>query len=185
MGGAQQAWEFEDHDLSSDASSVCHLGSYLESDDVCGTPNLQMDEDRDGVGITKSNAGENYASVGNPVQEPEDQIKLVDYPHLLHDRVHLAIKEVEVGLPFQLSDFQMLSLHVLGSGKNLLLVSPPGSGKMTVIERAALLMKKIQGKENGVAIVTEPLTQIMDERLSSSMLPTGIISMGGGTADKS
>ena len=56
----------------------------------------------------------------------------MQHAHLLNDNVHMLILEVmeETRLGFELADFQMLSLHVLGSQNNLVLISPTGSGKM-------------------------------------------------------
>ena len=111
----------------------------------------------------------------------KDQISLDLYPHLLNDDVHLALQEVlhDVQLPFVLSDFQLLSLHVIGSCQNLLLVSPTGSGKTMVIYLGILLLRKIMNISEGVAIVTEPMNIIMPEKLGSSIIPTGVISMSG------
>ena len=67
----------------------------------------------------------------------------------------------------------------VGSGKNLLLLSPTGSGKTNVIYLGILLMRKIFNIPDGVAIVTEPLNMIMAEKLTSSLVPTGVISMTG------
>ena len=85
-----------------------------------------------GLSISKEEADRNYDIAGTLVDEPEDQISLQDHPHLLNDDVHLLIQEVleETKIPFKLADFQMLSLHVLGSRNNLVLISPTGSGKM-------------------------------------------------------
>ena len=53
------------------------------------------------------------------VPEPEDKISIAEYSHLISDKVHHYLQEVlhEVQLPYKLSDFQLLSLHVLDSGK--------------------------------------------------------------------
>ena len=85
-----------------------------------------------GLMISKREADENYSLAGSLVDEPPDELNLVKYECLLSDNVHKLIMEVlnETKLGFQLADFQMLSLHVLGSKKNLILISPTGSGKM-------------------------------------------------------
>ena len=104
---------------------------------------------------------------GKEVTEEEDEISLATYSHLLSDEVHHYILEVlnEVRLPYKLSDFQLLSLHVLGSGNNLLLVSPAGSGKTNVIYLGTLLLRKIMNISEGVSVITEPLNMIMAEKL--------------------
>ena len=126
-------------------------------------------------------AQKNYDMAGKEVTEEEDEISLATYSHLLSDEVHHYILEVlnEVHLPYKLSDFQLLSLHVLGSGNNLLLVSPAGSGKTNVIYLGTLLLRKIMNISEGVSVITEPLNLIMAEKLSTSFVPTGIISMTG------
>ena len=82
-------------------------------------------------------------------------------------------------MPYKLSDFQILSLHVLGSGNNLLLVIPTGSVKTNVIYLGTLLLRKVMNISEGVSVITEPLNMIMTEKLSSSIIPTGVISMAG------
>ena len=131
--------------------------------------------------ISSQTAKMNYAMAGQVVPEAEDQISIAAHCHLLNDRVHIYIQDVlqEVKLPYKLSDFQLLSLHVLGSGKNLLLISPTGSGKTLVIYLGTLLLRKVLVVSNGVSITTEPLNMIMAEKLCSSIVPTGVISMVG------
>ena len=79
-------------------------------------------------------AGLNYDMVGEVVEEEASQITLTKYNHLLRDEVGVAIEQVlnEHPLPYQLQDFQKLSLHALGSQKNVILISPTGSGKMII-----------------------------------------------------
>ena len=85
-----------------------------------------------GLAISKEDAEKNYNLAGTLVDEPQDEISIAKYENLLRDSVHFVIMEVlqETGLSFKLADFQLLSLHVLGSQKNLILISPTGSGKM-------------------------------------------------------
>ena len=85
-----------------------------------------------GLFISKEEADRNYDIAGTVVDEPGDQISLEHHTHLLNDDVHQLILEVleETKISFKLADFQLLSLHVLGSLNNLVLISPTGSGKM-------------------------------------------------------
>ena len=85
-----------------------------------------------GLMISKEQADKNYDIANTLVDEPPDEISLAKHEHLLNDALHGLIMEVlqENKIPFKLADFQMLSLHVLGSGRNLVLISPTGSGKM-------------------------------------------------------
>ena len=100
-----------------------------------------------GLPIDTEQANWNYDQAGGLVQEEEDQISLHVYSHLLQDKIHLMIQEVliEVKLPYNPTDFQLLSLHVLGHRKNLFLISPTGSGKTLVIYLGILLLRKITG----------------------------------------
>ena len=93
---------------------------------------IQTESDYD-LDISKGQADTNYAMAGAEVPEPPDQISVVKYQHLmLNDQVHQKIMEVlsETQITFQLADFQLVSLHVLGNQQNLILLSPTGSGKM-------------------------------------------------------
>ena len=92
------------------------------------------------LAISQAKADFNYMMAGGEVEEPPDDISIAKYQHLmLNDAVHMKIMEVldDTKIKFKLSDFQLISLHVLGSKRNLILVSPTGSGKM--------MGKKIRG----------------------------------------
>ena len=103
--------------------------SDIESDEASDEVIVNVDP---GQMISQEVADQNYLLAGSLVDEPPDEISLVKYGHLLSDKIHGKIMEVleETKIQFRLSDFQLLSLHVLGSKKNLILISPTGSGKM-------------------------------------------------------
>ena len=75
-----------------------------------------------------------YEQAGELVEEEENQISLTRFSHLLNDEVAGILEKVlvENPLPFPLQDFQKIALHAIGSLKNVILVSPTGSGKMIV-----------------------------------------------------
>ena len=68
------------------------------------------------------------------VEEKENQISIANNYDLLSDPVALILEQVleEKPLGFVLQDFQKLCLHAIGSLKNVVLISPMGTGKMIV-----------------------------------------------------
>ena len=78
--------------------------------------------------VSKDTAIENYIKAGELIPEDAEQITLEKYQHLLSDSVHLIIQEVleEHHVPFKLQQFQMLTLHALGSLKPI----TPGGGSL-------------------------------------------------------
>ena len=113
--------------------------------------------------------------------EQEDTITVEKYGHLLNDKVALIIQQVllEHPLPFELQDFQKLTLHALGSGQNVILVAPTGCGKMIVAYLAILVLQKVHNEPKGVGLGTQPLSSIMEEKLMETFIPTGVFSMKG------
>ena len=132
--------------------------------------------------ITQAEADANYDLAGGEVEEPPDQISIVKHQQLLlNDKVHRHIMEVleEMKITFQLADFQMISLHVIGNHRNLVLLSPTGSGKMMVILAGTLLMRKVLGIKSGVSVCTQPLSILMGEKMNDKLVPTAVLSMQG------
>ena len=109
--------------------------------------------------ISKQLADELYEKAGTLIPEDAEQITIEKYNNLLKDSVHLIIQEVltEHPLPFQFQDFQLLTLHCLGSLKNIILVSPTGTGKMICSYYGVLVLQKVLGVPNGVGLMTQPL----------------------------
>ena len=81
--------------------------------------------------ITEAEARENYEKSGKLVTADDDQIRIEDYQHLMDSSVTSFIDKVvdELSLPYNLSDFQTLSLNILLQKKDLILLSPTGTGK--------------------------------------------------------
>ena len=48
-----------------------------------------------------------------------------------------------------------------------------------VILLGTLLMKKILGKERGVSVGTQPLSILMEEKMSEKLVPTAVLTMEG------
>ena len=107
------------------------------------------------IDIKDSVANHLYGEAGKLIAEDKSEIKVLHHSHLLNDQVDAAIKEVLRcnPLPFQLDEFQLLALHCLGSGKNVVLISPTGRWAITYLIKG----KKCKGTTNiNVSIQSKP-----------------------------
>ena len=109
--------------------------------------------------ISKQLADDLYEKAGTLIPEDPEEITIEKYNYLLSDKVHLVIQSVlaEHPLPYSLQNFQLITLHCLGSLKNVVLVAPTGSGKMICSYYGILVLQKVLGVPNGVGLVTQPL----------------------------
>ena len=73
-----------------------------------------------------------------------------------------------------------MAINAIGQMKNLILINPTGSGKMTIPLLSALLLRK-----KGVAIVTLPLSSIIKEKMSNKICTAAVLSMKGDLATHS
>ena len=142
------------------------------------------------LSITEDLARKNYVCAGEEVEEEPDKISVAANTHLMNQEVDVTLDRIlsELNLPYEPSEFQRLGVNVAGSQRNLILVSPTGSGKMDVPFLSVLTLREITKNPEGVCIVTQPLTSIMNEKLKSNICPVASLSMTGqlrfGVGDK-
>ena len=107
--------------------------SSSESDDQDINQDLPHAAD---LAITESDARRNYEGAGKFVQEEAEQISLEMYGHLINPSNDHILETVlqDLSLPYQLADFQIISLHTLFQKRDLILLSPTGSGKVKSID---------------------------------------------------
>ena len=112
--------------------------------------------------ITKEKAEDQYEKAGTLIPEDPEEITINEHTHLLNDSVMLIVREVldETPLPFKLQDFQLLTLYCLGSLKNVILISPTGTGKMICAYLGVKVLQKVFGISKGVGLITQPLRYI-------------------------
>ena len=87
--------------------------------------------------ISKELAKSLYYMAGHIQDEDEGEITIERHQHLLNDSVALIIEEVlaENPLPFKLEQFQLLTLHCIGSLKSVILISPTGRYFKTTVKQ--------------------------------------------------
>ena len=103
------------------------MSSSSESDSE-DTPEVEL-------GITGAEALENYEAAGNFIPEEIDQINIEKYGHLMNSSSDEILEAVlsDLKLPYQLAPFQQISLNLLFQKKDLLVLSPTGTGKGKLI----------------------------------------------------
>ena len=133
------------------------------------------------LGISLEQAEKNYASAGSLVDEEPDQISLADNANLIDVRVDAVLDAVvkECGMKYMPTEMQRVTINALGTLKNIILISPTGSGKMNVPLLATHVLRKILKKPKGVCIITQPLTSIMKQKMNNDVCPTAVLSMTG------
>ena len=115
-----------------------------DSSDSVNESDDELSVDEDILGIDKRLADFNYQSAGVEVMEDVDRISVEMYRHLMNTKID-SLLDTEVSnlkLPYKPSDFQRVSINALGQRMNVVLVSPTGSGKMSVPLLATLVLKK-------------------------------------------
>ena len=131
--------------------------------------------------ITKVRAKTNYKKAGEFIEEDKDQISMSKYEHLVKPANESIFNKVvsKLDLPYNLAEFQIISVHCLLQKKNVILVSPTGSGKMNVLYFGILGLREVSDNMKGVAIVTQPLSSIMNEKMKNSLVKTAVLTMAG------
>ena len=186
-----QGDDVEEQATTSDVFTDAHD---MESSDDSGEEDIneafcgEMSEDESEIdqsgarlGINESLARANYEAAGTEVDEELDRITVAGNLQLLNKDVDEILDRIvtELDLPYKPSEFQRVAVNTLGNQHNLVLISPTGSGKMDVPLLAALVLRERLNICKGVAIVTQPLTSIMNEKLHNKICEVATLSMTG------
>ena len=131
--------------------------------------------------ISKEQAMANYLAAGTEVEEEKDRITVEGNAELIFDDVDRILNKIveDLNLPYKPSPFQRVAINTLGMQNNLILVSPTGSGKMDVPFLSALVLREKLGNRKGMAIVTQPLSSIMNSKKVNKICDVAVLSMAG------
>ena len=188
MAGSElcQAWSFGDSS-SSDDSDLSDGTVEEYSDGEENDEELTGNEEDIRLGISDAIARDNYIAAGEEVDEEIDTITVEDNRQYISEDVDNILNKIvqDLDLPYKPSDFQRVAVNVLGSQRHLILVSPTGSGKMDVPLLSALVLREKLKNKRGVAIVTQPLTSIMNEKMVNKICDVAVLSMSGNLRTKS
>ena len=177
---------YEDYNDESDDSA----NDSLNSEDVAGDESkntdteaaLELDDQlKTKLSISKDHARMNYLTAGKEVLEETDGISVAGNSDLIDPDINETLDRIvkELSLPYQPSDFQRVSVNSVCQLNHLILISPTGSGKMDVPLLATLVLRERLGNNKGVAIVTQPLTSIMNQKIKNQICDVAVLSMSG------
>ena len=104
--------------------------SCSSSDEEEGLQDIIVDR----LDISEEQADSNLNSAGTEVEEEKDRISVEKYKHLIVTEIDECLDNIveELSMPYKTSEFQRISVNALAQMKNVVLVSPTGSGKMNV-----------------------------------------------------
>jgi hypothetical protein len=134
------------------------------------------------LSISREHAANNYRSAGTELpEEPTTDVKREDFEEVMDPAVEALLDDLvnEINLPYKLTNAQRIACVALATNRSVVMVTPTGSGKMTVPLLAAHLLRRIQNRPKGIVVVTQPLTGLMMEQLKSDICDVAILSMSG------
>ena len=153
-----------------------------EMEDIEDMVNTTEEDERTGkLEISVRLADKNYENAGIEVDEEEENITVEKYADLIDGETDLILDEIvdKIQMRYRPAQFQRVAINTLGRLKNVVLISPTGSGKMNVPLLATLVLRERLGNPKGVCIVTQPLSSIMNEKVKNEICEAAVLSMSG------
>ena len=177
MDGGRDTGEsifFEDYQIEEDSDD-----SGEDNDEVSLELTKNIDDEK--LGISEKQAKANLVAAGTEVDEEAERITVAANENLMNPEVDSILDDIveELKLPYIPAEFQRVAVSVLGDMKNLILVSPTGSGKLNIPLWATLVLRRKLKIFKGVGIITQPLSSIMKEKKKNGVCEAAVLSMTG------
>ena len=133
------------------------------------------------LGISHQQAMANLEAAGREVCEETDKITVAGNLDLMDHEANNLLDEIvkNLDMPYTPADFQRVVINALALKKNVVLVSPTGSGKMNIPLLATHVLRKKFKIAKGICFITQPLTSIMNEKLNNGICKSAVLSMRG------
>ena len=133
------------------------------------------------LGISEIQSRANLDAAGTEVEEEDDRITVANNLDMMSPEVDAILDKIvkDLGMPYMPAEFQRVAINALGEMKNVILVSPTGSGKMNVPLLATLILREKLKNFKGLGIITQPLSSIMNEKRNNGICEAAVLSMAG------
>ena len=125
-----------------------------------------------------------YCDSGKIVEDPNIPFTVKEESPTLENFNRATIEDTletvvhEFQLEFELQPFQKEAIYQLVNNRNVILISPTGSGKTLVIN-LALRVKEMLTESSLVVLASEPTQNIIQEKLLNPILPSASVGMTG------
>ena len=139
---------------------------FIDQDDEFEEPRIKKHRQSYGIPISQNTARAIYNMSGTVVNSVDGQLTVDPTPVVIKDDDSIIIEEVrnEMKVPYEFNDVQKNALHALLNGKNVVVNSPCGSGKLSIFTAGVLGLRKKRNNHKLFGIILEPLVAISEEK---------------------
>ena len=133
------------------------------------------------LGISNEQAIANLNAAGREVYEDPDRITVAGNLDLMDSKANDLLDSVveKLQMPYAPAEFQRVVVNGLAKKKNIVLVSPTGSGKMNIPLLATHVLREVFNIPKGISIITQPLSSIMNEKINNGICKSAVLTMRG------
>ena len=166
----EENYQIEDNSESDEGDTAVDLSDDLEKMEI-----------PDKLGISEEQARFNLANAGTEVEEEADRITIAGNLDLINPETDAILDRIvdKLNMPYKPAEFQRVAVNALGEMRNVILVSPTGSGKMNIPLWATLVLREKLQNYKGLSIITQPLSSIMNEKKKNNICDAAVLSMAG------
>ena len=111
------------------------------------------------LGISEIQSRANLDAAGTEVEEEDDRITVANNLDMMSPEVDAILDKIvkDLGMPYMPAEFQRVAINALGEMRNVILVSPTGSGKMNVPLLATLILREKLKNFKGLEYHSTPI----------------------------
>jgi superfamily II DNA helicase RecQ len=174
--GCPAAWESdEDADLGIPELYDADLAGHGDEE---SEEEVEEEEEIE-LAISRKHAKQNYNFAGTLMKEEKEKVEVEDFKEIMDERVDGILDQIDakLGLPYKTAPFQRIALNCMGTKRSVVVVVECGAGKMDIALKGSLLMREVDQQPDGVTIVLQPLTSLMQEKMKNKIANVAVLSM--------
>ena len=143
---------------------------------------IERNKKDDNLLISESTADYLYNSAGSEEIEVNNSVTITPSPLVLTPAEEQSIYKAkkDLGITHDLDHFQIQSVVALMRNRNVVLISPCGSGKLLVFHLAVHILRESLDMPSGVGLCLQPLNNILSEKTNNNPpIKTAYLTMTG------
>ena len=143
---------------------------------------IRRNNNEDNLPISEITADYLYNAAGSEEIEVNNSVTINPFPLVLTPAEEQSINNAkkDLGIKHELDQFQIQSVVALMRNRNVVLISPCGSGKLLVFHLAVHILRKKLEMPSGVGLCLQPLNNILSEKTNNNPpIKTAYLTMTG------